>query len=63
MLRWFIDGARTHGPVDALNRLAAAFGIPTLTGLGYESAGPGLRHPAKKPQGRELDLRQKTSTK
>ncbi|MCX5318168.1 transposase family protein [Streptomyces sp. NBC_00154] len=55
--------ARTHGLVDALNRLAATLGIPTLTDLGYENAGPGFRHPAKKPQGRELDLKQKTFNK
>ncbi|AWK09795.1 IS5/IS1182 family transposase [Streptomyces spongiicola] len=46
--------ARAHGLVDALNRLAATLGIPTLTDLGYENAGPGFRHPVKKPKGREL---------
>ncbi|MET7313781.1 transposase family protein [Streptomyces sp. NPDC005571] len=55
--------ARTHGLVDALNRLAATLGIPTLTDLGYENAGPGFRHPARKPQGRELGLKQKTFNK
>jgi hypothetical protein len=43
--------------------LAATLGIPTLTDLGYENAGPGFRHPAKKLQGRELDLKQKTFNK
>jgi hypothetical protein len=46
--------ARAHGLVDALNRLAATLGIPTLTDLGYENAEPGFRHPVKKPKGREL---------
>lgn len=46
--------ARAHGLVDALNRLAATLGIPTLTDLGYENAGPGFRHPVKKPKGGEL---------
>ncbi len=49
-----ITRARAHGLVDALNRLAATLGIPTLTDLGYENAGPGFRHPVKKPKGREL---------
>ncbi|MDQ1049276.1 hypothetical protein QFZ76_007512 [Streptomyces sp. V4I2] len=30
--------ARAHGLVDALNRLAATLGIPTLTDLGHENA-------------------------
>lgn len=46
--------ARAHGLIDALNRLAATLGIPTLTDLGYENAGEGLRHPVKKPRGGEL---------
>jgi hypothetical protein len=46
--------ARAHGLVDALNRLAATLGVPTLTDLGYENAGPGFRHPVKKPKGGEL---------
>jgi hypothetical protein len=46
--------ARAHGLVDALNRLAVTLGIPTLTDLGYENAGAGLRHPVKKPKGGEL---------
>jgi DDE superfamily endonuclease len=46
--------ARAHGLVDALNRLAATLGIPTLTDLGYENAGSGFRHPVKKPKGGEL---------
>jgi hypothetical protein len=29
-------------------------GMPTLTGLGYENSSPALRHPVKKPRGREL---------
>ncbi|GGR77441.1 hypothetical protein GCM10010169_22120 [Micromonospora fulviviridis] len=47
--------ARTHGLVDALNRLASTLDIPTLTDLGYEYAGDGFRHPVKKPKGSELD--------
>jgi hypothetical protein len=46
--------ARAHGLVEALNRLAVALGIPTLTDLSYENAGDGLRHPIKKPKGGEL---------
>nr|WP_286259720.1 transposase family protein [Streptomyces graminofaciens] len=46
--------ARAHGLVDALNRLAATLGIPTLTDLGYENIGDGFRHPVKKPKGGEL---------
>jgi hypothetical protein len=46
--------ARAHGLVDALNRLTATLGIPTLTGLGYENIGDGFRHPVKKPKGGEL---------
>lgn len=42
--------ARAHGLVDALNRLAATLGVPTLTDLGYENAADGLRHPVKKPR-------------
>ncbi|MFD0511740.1 HARBI1 family protein [Streptomyces aureus] len=55
--------ARTHGLIDALNRLATTLDIPTLTDLGYENAGPGFRHPVKKPKGRELDLDSKTFNK
>jgi hypothetical protein len=51
--------ARAHGLVDALNRLAAILGVPTLTDLGYENAGPGFRHPVKKPKGGELAERDK----
>lgn len=47
--------ARTHGLVDALNRLASTLDIPTLTDLGYENAGDGFRHPVKRPNGSELD--------
>ncbi|MFD4613061.1 transposase family protein [Streptomyces sp. NPDC058440] len=39
---------------DSLNRLAATLGVPTLTDLGYQNAGPGFRHPVKKPKGGEL---------
>ncbi|MEW2079662.1 transposase family protein [Streptomyces sp. NPDC012403] len=46
--------ARAHGLVDALNRLAATLGIPTLTDLGYQNTGGGFRHPVKKPRGSEL---------
>jgi DDE superfamily endonuclease len=49
-----ITCARTHGLINALNRLAAALDLPTLTDLGYENVGPGFRHPVKKPQGGEL---------
>ncbi|MFJ5101069.1 transposase family protein [Streptomyces sp. NPDC088554] len=52
--------ARTHGLVDALNRLASTLDIPTLTDLGYENAGDGFRHPVKKPMGGELDDAQQT---
>jgi hypothetical protein len=52
--------ARTHGLIAALNRLAATLDVPTLTDLGYENAGPGFRHPVKKPQGCELTIRHKT---
>lgn len=37
--------ARAHGLVDALNRLAATVGVPTLTDLGSENIGDGFRHP------------------
>ena len=46
--------ARTHGLIEALNRLAGTLGMPTLTDLGYENAGDGFRHPVKKPKGGEL---------
>jgi hypothetical protein len=46
--------ARAHGLVDALNRLAATLGVPTLTDLGSENIGHGFRHPVKKPKGGEL---------
>jgi hypothetical protein len=55
--------ARSHGLITALNRLAAALGIPTLTDLGYQNAGHGFRQPVKKPQGRELNLEQQTFNK
>lgn len=55
--------ARTHGLIAALNRLAAVLDVPTLADLGYENAGPDFRQPAKKPQGRELTIRQKTFNK
>lgn len=55
--------ARTHGLVDALDRLAATLGIPTLTDLGYENIGPGFRHPVKKPQGGELTEHQQAFNK
>lgn len=35
-------------------------GIPTLTDLGYENLHPALRHPIKKPKGRELTDEHKT---
>ncbi|MGW1543275.1 HARBI1 family protein [Streptomyces sp. NPDC002309] len=46
--------ARAHGLIAALNRLADTLDIPTLTDLGYQNAGAGLRHPVKKPKGGEL---------
>ncbi|WP_329296219.1 HARBI1 family protein [Streptomyces sp. NBC_01455] len=55
--------ARTHGLVDALDRLAATLGIPTLTDLGYENIGPGFCHPVKKPQGGELTEHQQAFNK
>jgi hypothetical protein len=55
--------ARTHGLITALNRLATTLGVPTLTDLGYENAGPGFRHPVKKPQGSELNAEQQTFNK
>ena len=58
-----ITCARTHGLIDALNRLAAALDLPTLTDLGYENAGPGFRHPVKKPQGGELTEHQQAFNK
>ena len=58
-----ITCARTHGLIDALNRLAAALDLPTLTDLGYENAGPGFRHPVKKPQGGELTEHQQALNK
>jgi hypothetical protein len=48
---------------DVTTPLAVTLGIPALTDLGHENAGPGFRHPAKKPQGRELDLKQKAFNK
>lgn len=51
--------ARTHGLVQALDRLAATLGIPTLTDLGYENIGDGFRHPVKKPQGGKLTEEQR----
>ncbi|MDT0346330.1 HARBI1 family protein [Streptomyces litchfieldiae] len=55
--------ARSHGLVDARNRLAAILDVPTLTDLGYENAGPGFRHPVKKPQGGELAEHQQAFNK
>ncbi|MDX6314085.1 MAG: hypothetical protein QOF44_3549 [Streptomyces sp.] len=37
-----------------MNRLADTLDIPTLTDLGYQNTGAGLRHPVKKPKGGEL---------
>lgn len=55
--------ARTDGLIAALNRLAAVLDVPTLTDLSDENADPGFRHPVKKPQGRELTLKQRTFNK
>lgn len=52
--------ARPHGLVDALNRLAATLGVPTLTDLGYEDIGDGFRHPVKQPKGGELTDSERT---
>jgi hypothetical protein len=46
--------------VDALNRLASALDVLTLTDLGYENADDGFRHPVKKPKGGELGDAQQT---
>ena len=51
-MKYLLRSARAM--VDALNRLAATLGVPTLTDLGHENAGPGFRHPVKKPRGGEL---------
>jgi hypothetical protein len=55
--------ARYHGLIDALNRIAAEMGMPTLVDLGYENAGDGFRHPHKKPAGGELTEVQQTYNK
>ncbi|WP_372443918.1 HARBI1 family protein [Streptomyces adelaidensis] len=55
--------ARHHGLTDALDRIAAELGMPTLVDLGYENAGPGFRHPVKKPAGGELTEAQQTYNK
>ncbi|MGW9027711.1 HARBI1 family protein [Streptomyces sp. NPDC055722] len=55
--------ARAHGLIDALNRVAAELGVPTLVDLGYENAGDGLRHPIKKPAGGELTAAEQTYNK
>jgi len=55
--------ARHHGLTDALDRIAAELGVPTLVDLGYENAGPGFRHPVKKPAGGELTEAQQTYNK
>ncbi|MGW2936918.1 HARBI1 family protein [Streptomyces sp. NPDC001156] len=55
--------ARQHGLLDALNRVAAELGVPTLVDLGYENAGDGFRHPVKKPAGGELTEAQQTYNK
>lgn len=41
--------------LPALEEFEGEEGIPTLTDLGYEHLSPALRHPHKKPKGRELD--------
>lgn len=55
--------ARHHGLIDTLNALAADLGVPTLVDLGYENAGDGFRHPAKKPAGGILTEAQQTYNK
>lgn len=55
--------ARHHGLTAALDRIAAELGMPTLVDLGYENAGPGFRHPVKKPAGGELTEAQQTYNK
>lgn len=55
--------ARHHGLVDALDRIAAEVGMPTLVDLGYENAGASFRHPHKKPAGGELTEVQQTYNK
>lgn len=41
-------------PLPALEKVAADQGLLTLTDLGYENLSPAMRHPVKKPAGREL---------
>jgi hypothetical protein len=48
------------GPLPALELLERDEGIPTLTDLGYEHLSPALRHPRKKPKGRESTKAQTT---
>lgn len=55
--------ARRHGLTDALNRVAAELGVPTLVDLGYENAGDGFRHPVKKPAGDKPTEAQQTYNK
>ncbi|AQW48401.1 transposase, IS4 family [Streptomyces hygroscopicus] len=55
--------ARNHGLVDALNRIAAELGMPTLVDLGQGNVGNGFRHPYKKPAGGELTEEQQTYNK
>jgi hypothetical protein len=42
--------ACAHGLIAALNRLADALDIATLTDLGHQNAGVGFRHPVKNPR-------------
>lgn len=45
--------------LPALEALDAGHRIPTLTDLGYLNLSPAIRHPHKKPKGRELTEDQK----
>jgi hypothetical protein len=50
---------KATGLLPALECLEAEHAIPTLTDLGYISLSPAIRHPFKKPKGRELTEDQK----
>jgi len=50
---------KAAGLLPALECLETEHAIPTLTDLGYISLSPAIRHPFKKPRGRELTEDQK----
>jgi len=41
--------ARHHGLIDALNRIAAELGMPTLVDLGYETPATASATPSRSP--------------